>query len=147
MDELEGSKQELPKKTERSKTITLNRNLFFVCLAVLVLILVFFLGSAYGGNKQQDNTNRRESSDSARSASSSSRWTSVGTVLEISDSKIKVVDSRKQEKTAEITKDTKIVNRKGETVKTSDIKKDQRVIISGEKDGDKLNATRIRLQQ
>ncbi|RTK95082.1 hypothetical protein EKI60_01350 [Candidatus Saccharibacteria bacterium] len=135
-----------PKKSKRSKNVTFvfNRKAFYVASAIVVLVVVFFLGSAYGSKKDGKASN---AGSSPRSSSSSNRWTSVGTVQEISDAKVKVKDSRGQEKEAEINKETKIVDRKGTALKPADIKKDSRVIVSGEKDGDKLTATRIRLQQ
>lgn len=116
----------------------MNRNLFLIGSAVLVLVVVFLLGSAYGSNKQKHKVS--SSLQNTRSSQLANRWTALGTIVEVSDSQIKVKDSRNQEKTAAITKDTKIVNRQGDTLKPSDLKKDQRVITSGEKDGDKLTA-------
>lgn len=135
-----------PKKAKKSKNVTFvfNRKAFYAVSAAVVLVVVFFLGSAYGSKKEDKASN---ASTSARSSSASNRWTSVGTVQEISDSKVKVKDSRNQEKEAEINKEAKIVDRKGATLKAADIKKDSRVIVSGEKDSNKLIATRIRLQQ
>lgn len=133
------------KSSNMSVTIRFNRTFFMVALAVIVLVVVFFLGSSYGANQEKG-----KSGSSSRTNSSlinQNRWTAVGTVQEVSDSQIKVKDSRDQIKEASITKETKIVDRKGTDLSAKDIKKDQRVIISGEKDGDKLTATRIRIQQ
>ena len=148
-DTTAGESRGEPKKTRKSKNVTLimNRRMFTILVVVLVLVVVFFLGSAYGSRKSDSKGNSSGASSNSDRPSTSNRWTSVGTVQEISDSKIKVKDSRDQEKEAAINKETKIVDRKGTVLKTSDIKKDQRVIVSGEKDGDKLVATRIRLQQ
>ena len=135
---------EKKKRASRSVTLKLNLNFFYVAIAIVVLVVVFFLGRA-----SSDTDSKSTAKDSPLSASSRSqnRWTSVGNVEEVSDAKIKVKDSRDQVKEASITKDTKIVDRKGTNLKASDIKKAQRVIISGEKDGEKLIATRIRIQQ
>lgn len=138
------------KKKNRTVTFRINRNVLFVGIAVIFVIGVYFLGVHQGQKKAKPSTQSPASLDRANAAATSNRWTSVGTVQEVSDSSIKVKDSRDEVKQAAITKDTKIVNRKGEQLKASDIKKDQRVIISGtkdEKDKNKLTATRIRLQQ
>ena len=134
-----------PKKPEKTLTIKVNRKLFIAIVAIVVLVGVFFLGSAYGSHKQKKQSTNSLSNVS-RSAFSN-RWTAVGTIIEASESEVKIKDSRDQIKTASINKDTKIVDRKGTEVPAEDLKKDQRIIASGEKDGDNLTVTRVRLQQ
>lgn len=139
-------------KKNKTMTLKVNRKLFLVLLAVAVLLVTFFIGKSYGVSQQKeaDKKNNPLTSRTNGNSSVSNRWTSVGTVIEVSDKSIKIKDSRDQEKTASITKETKIVNRKGESLSAKDLKKDQKVIVSGtkdEKDEKKLTATRIRLQQ
>ncbi len=146
MDE---SKQKaiLAKKKFQTKLPKIGKKNAKILGIVLVLAVTFLLGNSYGMHRQKNSTKNKLSSANGSALLSANRWTSVGKITEVSDSKIKIKDSRDQEKEAEINKDTKIVNRKGDTVTAGDLKKDQSVIISGEKDGDKLKATRIRLQQ
>ena len=150
-DDIVSAPQDAPQKPKKSKHITFvfNRNAFYIASAVIVLVVVFFLGSAYG-SRNESKTTKLTDPKTAASRATQNRWTSIGTVQEVSDTKIKVKDSRDEVKEATINKETKIVDRKGTTLKPSDIKKDSRVIISGtkdEKDEKKLTATRIRLQQ
>lgn len=138
------------RKKTKAVTIKLNRKTFTVAAGVVVLVGVFILGTVYGMNRQEKADNKKNPFSSRTTpATNSNRWTSVGTITEVSDSKIKVKDSRDQEKEATITKDTQIVNRKGDKLAAKDLKKDQKVIVSGEKDAKddkKLTVTRIRLQ-
>lgn len=134
------------KKKGRAITIRLSLRVAIVCGIILLLLASFVSGTIYGEHRQKQAKYTNPRSHNASNVSSN-RWASVGTILEVSDSEIKVKDSRNQEKVAKITKDTKIVDRKGTNLTTKELKKDQRVIVSGEKDGNKLTATRIRLQQ
>lgn len=139
------------KKTKKNRTVTLkvNRDVLVIVIALVLIIAAYFVGFQKGETKGKNDRSSSLSSSSRQNGESvSNRWTSVGTVQEISDSSIKVVDSRKETKQAKITKDTTIVDRKGTKLTAKDIKKDQRVIISGTKDDkNNLTATRIRIQQ
>lgn len=145
-------KNESSKKPKKNRTVTLkiNRDILVIIIAAVLVIAAYFVG-VHNGREQakKDRTSSLSNLERGNNpASASNRWTSVGTVQEASDNSIKVVDSRKETKQAKITKDTTIVDRKGTKLAAKDIKKDQRVIISGTKD-DKgnLTATRIRIQQ
>lgn len=139
------------KKTKKNKTVTLkvNRDVLAVIIAVVLIGAAYFIGFHNGQEDAKKNPSSSAASLSRQNGESvSNRWTSVGTVQEVSDNSIKVVDSRKETKQAKITKDTTIVDRKGTKLTAKDIKKDQRVIISGTKDDkNNLTATRIRIQQ
>lgn len=142
---------ETPKKKNKTLTIKVNRTSAIILGVVVLVVAALFIGKAWGADRQKK-ADAKSNPFSSRTANTpiSNRWTSVGTITTVSDSSITVKDSRGQEKVAAITKDTKIVNRKNEDLKPSDLKKDQRIIISGtkdEKDKNKLSATRIRLQQ
>lgn len=154
MEDLHTDKtEEAGKKSKKNRTLTLkiNRDVLIILIAIVLAVVTYFIG--YHNGQESDKKGRAGSlSDMSRqnSESLSNRWTSVGTVTEISDSKIKVKDSRGDTKEAAITKDTIIVDRKGTKLATKDIKKDQRVIVSGTKDTkdkNKLTTTRIRIQQ
>lgn len=138
-------------KTKKKRIITLrvNRDLLTIGIAIVLIVVAYMVGVQNGEDKAKKN-GKAGSSDITRqsSASMSNRWTSVGMVQEVSDRAIKVKDSRNEVKDAKITKDTSIVDRKGAKLTTKDIKKDQRVIVSGTKDDkNTLTATRIRIQQ
>lgn len=132
------------KKLHRVRKVATNRKFLMILAAVVVLAGTFYAGSVYGASQEKKDS---KSASSADATTRSSRWTTVGTVVEVTDKKIKVKDSRDQEKEATVSDDTQITDRKGNKLTIGDIKKDQRVIVSGEKDGNNLKATRIRLQQ
>lgn len=139
-------------KKKKFKFPKLSKPVIYTLVVLLLLGGTFVAGMNYGENKQKKHQTKSlaDLSKSSPSAALQNRWTSVGTVQEVSDSKIKVKDSRNETKEASITKDTIIVDRKGTKLTAKDIKKDQRVIVSGtkdEKDKNKLTATRIRIQQ
>ncbi len=158
MDDVSG-RQEAPQQHEHSRKKRtalpkLSKPVIYALVSVIVLLVTFIAGVNYGENRQANHKTSESSDGRGRSNSLSSaaqsRWTSVGTVQEVSEKQIKVKDSRNETKEAAITKDTVIVDRKGTKLSAKEIKKDQRVIISGtkdEKDKNKLTATRIRIQQ
>lgn len=137
-------------KPKKSRTVTMkvNRDVLTIGIALLLVVAAYFVGY-HNGQNHPSNKNSLTTSDSVRqnASAASNRWTSVGIVTEVTESSIKVKDSRGQIKDAKITKDTTIVDRKGTKLTTKEIKKDTRVIISGTKDGNTLSATRIRIQQ
>lgn len=148
-DVIENDSKTPKSKNKRMVTLRISREVLIIIIAAVLILAAYFVGVKNG--KDSINKSRREnSSDLAKrdSSASSNRWTAVGNVQEISDTNIKVKDSRDEVKDAKITKDTTIVDRKGTKLAAKDLKKDQRVIVSGTKD-DKgaLTATRIRLQQ
>ncbi len=144
-------REEHANKTKKNRIITLriNRDILMVAVAVLLIVAAYFVGVNKGENKSKNTRKDGLASLTSRTAeSSSNRWTSVGSVQEVSETAVKVKDSRGKVKDAKITKDTAIVDRTGTKLTTKDIKKDQRVIVSGTKDAkDVLTATRIRIQQ
>lgn len=137
------------KKKNRTVTLRVNRDVLMVLVAVVLIASAYFIGVNKGENKTSKTAKNGLSSTAEKNAATSSnRWTSVGSVEEVSESNIKVKDSRNEVKDAKITKDTSIVDRKGTKLTAKDIKKDQRVIVSGTKDDKNvLTATRIRIQQ
>lgn len=137
---------EKPKKLHRARRVAKNKKFRRGVVIILAAVGIFLLGTWYGINHQKK-AQKSALENRSSSAATSNRWTAVGTVTEVSSDKIKVKDSRGQDKEASITKETKIVNRKGEQKSVNDLKKDQKVIVSGEKDGNNLTVTRIRIQE
>ena len=139
------------KKSKRKRIVTLriNRDLLMVIIAAVLILVAYLVGVQNGEDKSKKSAKAGLSDISRQSSEAlSNRWTSVGTVQEVSDATIKVKDSRGETKDAKITKDTNIVDRKGTKLAAKDIKKNQRVIVSGTKDDkNNLTATRIRIQQ
>lgn len=130
----------LPKLSKIPKTVRI------IILVIFLVIFSFIAGCKYGSSKEKSKIEKTKSTTKTSNSAVSNRWTAVGLITEISDTQIKVVDSRKKEYVAEINKDTSILDRKGTKLSKSDLKKDLKVIITGEKDKDKLKATRIRIQ-
>jgi len=124
----------------------ISKNILFITLAIVLLAVSFLIGMKYGVNKEKNVSNKATTNNSAAKPLVSNRWNAIGIISEINESNIKVIDPRKKEYNAQITKDTMIVDRKGTKLTTKDLKKDQKVIISGDKNGDKFRATRIRIQ-
>ncbi len=123
----------------------------YVIIAILLIIGAYFLGSHQGAQKQKKADEKAHPSAvnaSGSNPASQNRWTSVGTVQDISATSITVKDSRGETKQAKIESNTAVVDSKAAKTNVQAIKKDQKVIISGTKD-DKgnLTATRIRIQQ
>ena len=134
----------LPKISKKA-----GKRLLIVAVIGLVLGGVYYAGVKKGESRSKAASSKLTSSTAKKANdTASNRWTSVGTVLEASADSIKVKDSRGETKQAKITKDTVVVDKKGTKLSAKDIKKDQRVIVSGTKDTkNNLTATRIRLQQ
>ncbi len=134
----------LPKVSKKA-----GKRLLIVAIIGLVLGGVYYAGIKKGESRSKA-ANSKLSSSTTKKANdtASNRWTSVGTVLEVSADSIKVKDSRGETKQAKITKDTVVVDKKGTKLSAKDIKKDQRVIVSGTKDAkNNLTTSRIRIQQ
>lgn len=134
------------KKPKKSRNIHLkvNRKTATIIGSVAIVVVVFLLGAMYGTHQQKEADKRSGSGRLA--AAAQDRWTAVGTITEVSESKIKVKDVRGEEKEADVTSDTTIVDSKSQKIAAKDLKKDQKVIVTGTKDGKKLKATRIRVQ-
>lgn len=130
----------LPKLSKIPKSVKI------ILLVILLIIISFIAGCKYGSSREKSKIENTKSTSKTSNSATSNRWTAVGLITEVSDTQIKVVDSRKKEYVAEINKDTAILDRKGTKLSKSDLKNDLKVIISGEKDNDKLKAIRIRIQ-
>lgn len=142
-------KDEAASKSKKNRTLTLrvNRDVFMIGVAVVLILVAYFYG-VHNGRDQINKDQKAGMSDLNRTAvATSARWTSVGTVQEVSNSSIKIVDTRKETKQVKIAKDTVVVGRTGEKISAKEIKKGQRVIVSGTTDDkNNLTATRIRIQ-
>ncbi len=138
-------KRKLKNPLSRKATLILS-----IVVGVAALLgAVYYLGFTNGENKQKAVAKKTLISPSASNASTSRRWSAIGSVTDISEKQIKIKDSRGQEQTAVINKDTVITGADGKKTDFTAIKKDSRVIGTGTKNekGNTLTATRIRIQK
>lgn len=145
MDEVQdNTPSQKPKKAKRMITIKMSARTLSILLVVLAIIISFFIGKNYGEKHASPSSKLSNAARNATGANSN-RWTAVGNITEVSETHIKVKDSRGETKEGDIAKDVSITDRTGKKLTPKDLKKDMRVIVSGTKDGNKQTVTRIRV--
>lgn len=122
---------------------------------VVILVLAVAGGIFYGGF-QYGISWQKKSTEQSRNPYSSltekqrealqNRVVSIGTITKISTSSIEVKQTGGKTTTFVISKDTTLTDTKGKKIKVDTLKVGNKVIVTGTKSGDTVNATRIRLQ-
>ncbi len=137
------------KSKSKKVTLTFDRRAGIVVSIIVSLLAAFWLGTLYGSHKNKSSSTFDTLREKAKTTSNT-RWNGVGTVTEVSNSTITIKESVGGTRMAAITKSTEILDRKNKKISIDQIKKDQRVIVSANKDAkdaNKLTATRIRVLQ
>lgn len=158
MEEVEVvEKKNKPTKSAKKVTFTITFNLIVkVIIAAAVLLLLFGVYTLGMNNGKDDAKKTGPSSnagyrDSMMNGSNSPlrRWSAIATITDVNDKKLSFKDSAGKEQTATFTKETVFLGSDGKKTDVKALKKDQKVIISGEKDekGENRIVTRIRLQK
>lgn len=139
------------KKTRSNKKLTFTITMGLVTKIILGLIVVAILLGVYklGVNNGKDQKANQSPASRLQSAanSASKRWSQIGTVTEVTDSKIKIKDSKGEEE-ALVNGETVVTGSDGKKADIKAVKKDQRVVATGTKDDKGVQtATRIRIQK
>lgn len=144
------SKEETVKSSKkRGLTVKLGEKSFVLLGIIIAVALVFGIGYKAGVSHQKKEVAAQRSKN-LRSQSfldTLPRWTSIGTITNITENKLVLKDIRGDTKEAKLTKESRITDRMGKTLTRNDLKKDQKIIVSGERDKKgNLTVTRIRVQ-
>ena len=77
------------------------------------------------------------------------RWSAIATITAVDAKKISFKDSAGKDQTSNFTKETLVMGSDGKKTDIKALKKDQKIIISGDKDqkGENRTVTRIRIQK
>lgn len=144
-------------KAAKKVTFTITFNLIVkVMITAAVLLLLFGVYTLGMNNGKEDakkivppsSAGYRESMMNG-SNSPLRRWSAIATITEVNDKKLSFKDSTGKEQTASFTKETVFLGSDGKKTDVKALKKDQKVIISGDKDekGENRTVSRIRLQK
>ncbi len=158
MEEVEVvEKPKKPTKSAKKVTFTITFNLIVKLIIAGAILLVLFGVYMLGTKNGKENAYTRVSSSNsgnrdAMSSGSSSplrRWTAIATIIDVNDKKLSFKDSAGKEQTATFTKESVFLGSDGKKTDVKALKKDQKVIISGNKDekGENRTVTRIRIQK
>jgi hypothetical protein len=144
-------------KSAKKVTFTITFNLIVKLIIAGAIILVLFGVYTLGTKNGKENAKTSVSSSSAGNRDSMlngsnsplRRWSAIATITEVSDKKLSFKDSAGKEQKASFTKETAFLGSDGKKTDVKALKKDQKVIISGEKDekGENRTVTRIRIQK
>ena len=156
MDDIKPVEKSAPKEKKAKKVtftipLGLATKMIIALLAVLLVFGIYKLGDRNGANREKTSKTNGSSFSSASTANrnASRRWSSIGTITDVNDKTIKVKDARGKEQTASFTKDTIVTSSDGKQTDAKALKKDQKVIVTGDKDekGNNLTVSRIRIQK
>ena len=158
MEEVEVvEKKKKPSKPAKKVTFTITFNLIVKLVIVAAILLVLFGVYTLGSNNGKKNakitlpTPGAGYRDSMMNGSNPPirRWSAIATITDVNDKKISFKDSQNKEQSATFTKESSVIGSDGKKTDFKALKKDQKIIISGDKDqkGENRTVTRIRIQK
>ncbi|MCX6727556.1 MAG: hypothetical protein NTX11_01960 [Candidatus Saccharibacteria bacterium] len=158
MEEVEVvEKKKKQSKPAKKVTFTITFNLIVKLIIAAAILLVLFGVYTLGTNNGKKNAKTTLPTpvagyrDSMMNGSNTPirRWSAIATITAVDAKKISFKDSAGKDQTANFTKETLVMGSDGKKTDIKALKKDQKIIISGDKDqkGENRTVTRIRIQK